>query len=70
LKVGGYYTNPHSQHAKNECIYGIIGLDSVLEQVLNAKKVEKKEKILPICYLFPSFATMPLIDYDCMQGFF
>jgi hypothetical protein len=53
LKVGEYYINPHSQHVKNECIYGIIGLDFVLEQVLDAKKVEKK-KILPIFYCLPS----------------
>jgi len=44
LKVGEYYTNPHSQHAKNEHIYGITSLDSVLEQVLNAERAEKKKK--------------------------
>ncbi len=52
LKVGGYYTSLHSQHAKNECIYGIIGLDYVLEQVLNAEKVEKKKKYFQFVIFF------------------
>jgi hypothetical protein len=43
LKVGEYYTSLHNQHAKNECIYGIIGLDSILEQVLNVKKAKKRK---------------------------
>ncbi len=46
LKVGECYTSLHSQHAKNECIYGIIGPNSVLEQVQNAKRVDKKKKYL------------------------
>jgi hypothetical protein len=41
-----YYTSPHSQHAKNEHIYGITSLDSILEQMLNAERAKKKKKYL------------------------
>jgi hypothetical protein len=46
VKGSEYYTSPHSQHAKNEHIYGITSLDSILEQVLNAKRAKKKKKYL------------------------
>jgi hypothetical protein len=38
-----YYTSPHSQHAKNEHIYGITSLDSILEQMLNAERAKKRK---------------------------
>jgi hypothetical protein len=54
LKVGEYYTSPHSQHEKNEHIYGITGLDSILEQVLNSKRAKKRKNTSSL-FLFSIF---------------
>jgi hypothetical protein len=37
-KVGDYYTNFDTQHARNSCIYGIIGPNPMIDQMVNVER--------------------------------
>jgi hypothetical protein len=52
-------------------IYNTIGLDFVIDQVLNAKKDLQEKEISPICYYVSFMETWKsMIDYECMEIFF
>jgi hypothetical protein len=52
LEVGEHYINLHSQHVKNECIYGITSLDFVCKQVLNVERAKKNKKYFKFVIIF------------------
>ncbi len=69
--IGEYYINFDTQHAKNSCVYYIIRPNFILNQVVNVEKVQKKEKSFQFVIIFHLLQQgRPLIDYECMQGFF
>jgi hypothetical protein len=52
-------------------IYDTIGLDFVIDQMLNAKRTCKKKKILQFVIMFHFLKHgKPMIDYECMENFF
>jgi len=56
ILVGDYYINNDNQHQRNERVHVNQGSYSIVELVVNGRKIEKEKKN-PICGNFPFVET-------------
>ncbi len=61
IVIGEYFLFPSNRHVKNENVYGNIGQFSVIDQLQNGGKVEKKKKCA-ICYIVAPTQAWPPND--------
>jgi hypothetical protein len=72
--MGDYYINNDSQHQRNESLFMLMGVETLLQSVklvVNGRKAKKKKKFVQFVAIFPMLKpSRPITNFEHMRSDF